>query len=72
MDERSIHRINELSRLSRERLLTEAEMAERHQLRANYLKAFRGQLRNQLDNTVVQYPDGTQVPFKDAGKNSKK
>ena len=72
MDDRSIRRISELTQLSRERALTEVEMDERHRLRAAYLTAFRGQMRAQLDNTVVQYPDGTRVPFRDAAKKRDK
>lgn len=72
MNDRSIRRINELTQLSRERALTEAEMDERHQLRANYLAAFRGQMRAQLDNTVVEYPDGTRVPFRETAKKKDK
>ena len=72
MDDRSIRRISELTRLSRERALTEAEMDERHRLRQNYLTAFRSQMRSQLDNTVVQYPDGSRVPFRDAAKKKDK
>jgi len=30
------------------------------------LKAFRAQMRNQLDSTVVEYPDGTRKPLRDA------
>ncbi len=72
MDDRSIRRISELTKLSRERALTEEEMDERHRLRQNYLTAFRSQMRSQLDNTVVQYPDGSRVPFRDAaGKKDK-
>ena len=72
MDDRSIRRISELTQLSRERALTEVEMDERHRLRSAYLTAFRGQMRAQLDNTVVQYPDGTRVPFRDAAKKRDK
>ena len=72
MDDRSIRRISELTKISRERALTEAEMDERHRLRQNYLTAFRSQMRAQLDNTVVQYPNGTRVAFKDAAKSNDK
>ena len=72
MDDRSIRRISELTKLSRERALTEEEMDERHRLRQNYLTAFRSQMRSQLDNTVVQYPDGSRVPFRDAAKKKDK
>ena len=69
MDKANLDRINELSRISRERELTPLEQQERQQLRQAYLAAFRSQFRAQLDNTVVQYPDGSKVPLKDAGKN---
>ena len=72
MDDRSILRISELTKLSRERALTEEEMDERHRLRQNYLTSFRSQMRSQLDNTVVQYPDGSRVPFRDAAKKKDK
>ena len=72
MDDRSIRRISELTKLSRERALTEEEMDERHRLRQNYLTSFRSQMRSQLDNTVVQYPDGSRVPFRDAAKKKDK
>lgn len=65
MDKQSIDRINELSRLSRERELTSEEVFERHRLREKYLQAFRDQFRRQLQNTVVEYPDGSRVPLGD-------
>ena len=68
MEKANIERINELSRISRERALTPEEQAERQKRRADYIAAFRAQMRGQLDNTVVQYPDGTQKPLKDAAK----
>ena len=68
MDLENIKRINELTELSRRRELTEAEQAERKRRRDAYLKGFRDQMRAQLDNTVVEYPDGTRKPFRDAGR----
>ena len=68
MDLENIKRINELTELSRKRELTEAEQAERKRRRDAYLKEFREQMRAQLDNTVVEYPDGTRKPFRDAGR----
>lgn len=68
MDKANIDRINELSAIARQRALTEAEQAERQRCRDAYLKAFRMQMRVQLDNTVVEYPDGSRKPFKEAGK----
>ncbi len=71
LDRQNIERINALSRLARERELTEEEARERHALRQNYLAAFRAQFRAQIENTVVEYPDGTRTPLKDAAKKSK-
>ncbi len=68
MERRDIERINALTRISRERELTAEEQAERKRLRENYLKAFRGQFRAQLENTVVEYPDGSRTPLRDANK----
>ena len=68
MDLENIKRINELTELSRRRELTEAEQAERKRRRDAYLKEFRDQMRAQLDNTVVEYPDGTRKPVRDAGR----
>ena len=68
MERRDIERINALTRISRERELTPEEQAERKELRENYLKAFRGQFRAQLDNTVVEYPDGSRSSLRDANK----
>ena len=68
MERRDIERINALTKLSRERELTQEEQAEREQLRQNYLKAFRSQFRAQLDNTVVEYPDGSRESLRDANK----
>ncbi len=68
MERGNIERINQLTQLSRERELTAAEQEERAKLRAAYLKAFRAQMRGQLENTVVEYPDGSRVPFREAGK----
>lgn len=68
MEKRNTDRISELTRISRERELTPEEQAERQQLRQNYLKAFRGQFRTQLDNTVVEYPDGSRASLREAAK----
>lgn len=60
-----LNRINELSRLSKQRALTPEEQAERQTLRQQYLKEFRAQTRQLLDNTKVQYPDGSQKTLKE-------
>ena len=55
-----VARINELARKSRSSEgLTSEEKAEQAALRQEYLAAVRASLTAQLDNTVIQYPDGT-------------
>ena len=39
--------------------LTAEETSERDALRREYVDAFKASLTAQLDNTVIQYPDGT-------------
>ena len=68
MERRDIERINALTQISRERELTPEEQAERKALRENYIRAFRSQFRAQLDNTVVEYPDGSRTSLKAANK----
>lgn len=71
MEKRNLERISELTQISKQRELTAEEQAERQELRQNYLKAFKSQFRAQLDNTVVQYPDGSQTSLREAAKKSK-
>ena len=71
MEKSNIERLNALTALSKERELTAEEQAERQERRQAYLKAFRSQFRQQLDNTVVEYPDGTRESLKDAGSRKK-
>lgn len=71
MDRGNIERINALTRISRERELTAEEQKEREERRAEYLKAFRAQMRGQLDNTRVEYPDGSRVSLREAARKNK-
>ena len=59
MDPKLLERINELAKKSKETPLTEEELAEQAQLRAEYIKEYRAMLRGILENTVIQRPDGT-------------
>jgi len=56
-----VARINELARKKKTVGLTESEVQEQAELRAQYLKDFREGFRQQLDNTYIQYEDGTKV-----------
>ena len=44
--------------------LTPEEIADRDRLRQEFIAEFRKNFRQQLDNTVVQYPDGTKKSLK--------
>lgn len=60
MDQKKIDRINQLARKSRTpEGLTPEEKSEQTALRQEYIAAVRASLTAQLNNTVVQYPDGT-------------
>ena len=59
MEQQKLDRINVLARKAKAEGLTEEEKAEQAALRREYLEEFRASFRAQLDNTVVQYPDGT-------------
>lgn len=58
MDE-VIARINELARKAKAEGLTEEETAERDKLRRIYIDSVVGNLKGQLENTTIVYPDGT-------------
>ena len=69
MTQEKIDRINELSRKSRTpEGLTPEETAERQQLRAEYVAAFRQSLENELARTFIVEPDGTKRPLKRKGE----
>lgn len=55
MDKIKIDRISELTRISRERELTEAEIDERAQLRAEYIESIKTNFRATLDS--IKYTD---------------
>lgn len=60
MEQEKINRINELARKQKTpEGLTEDEKKEQAELREEYIAGFRANLRGILDNTYVQYDDGT-------------
>lgn len=59
MEKSKIDRINELARKSKETELTDEEKAEQTALRQEYILEFRASFGATLDNTVIQYPDGS-------------
>lgn len=58
MDE-VIKRINELAHKAKAEGLTEEELEERAKLRQIYIDSVVGNLKGQLENTTIVYPDGT-------------
>lgn len=60
MEQAKIDRINSLARKAKSpQGLTPEETAERDALRREYIDAYKRSLTAQLDNTYIQYPDGT-------------
>ncbi|MBE6530165.1 MAG: DUF896 domain-containing protein [Ruminococcaceae bacterium] len=56
-------RINALAKKQKAEGLTPEEAAEQKALREEYLAEFRANLKNTLDHTVVQEPDGNKIPL---------
>ncbi len=56
-------RISELTRISRERELTEAEQIERQALREEYLAEWRRGTIETLESIRIERADGTIVPL---------
>lgn len=59
-----IARINELYNKGKVESLTPEELAEQKELRAQYLKIFRSNFRNQLEHTHIKELDGTVTSVK--------
>lgn len=60
MEER-IARINELYHKSQDQGLTEEEKEEQARLRREYVDNVRNNLKSQLDNIVIEKPDGSRI-----------
>ena len=54
-----IARINELAKKAKTEGLTQEETEERAKLRRIYIDSVVGNLKGQLENTTIVYPDGT-------------
>ncbi|MGN0594313.1 MAG: DUF896 domain-containing protein [Hominimerdicola sp.] len=65
MEIEKLNRLSELTRISRERALTEEEKSEREELRMEYRRAIIGNLTNQLEHTTIVNPDGSRVKVSD-------
>lgn len=72
MEKVKLDRINELARKSKAEGLTDTEKEEQKALRAEYLAEFRASFTGILDNTVIQYPDGSRQSLPDRRKTTGK
>lgn len=64
MEKEKLNRINELAKKSKETELTEDEKKEQAALRQEYINEIRLSFGAMLDNTVIQYPDGSRKSLK--------
>ena len=64
MIQEKMDRISALTRISRERELTEEEKIERQALREEYLAEWRRGTIETLESLRIENPDGTIVPLK--------
>lgn len=59
MNQEKINRINELYKKQKAGTMTPEEKEEQASLRAEYIEAIRRDIRNTLEHTSIQEPDGT-------------
>lgn len=64
MEQKKLDRINELAKKKKEGTLTEEEATERKALHEEYILEFRRSFGAILDNTVIEYPDGSRKSLK--------
>lgn len=64
MEKAKLERINELAKKKKEGTLTEEEVLERKALHDEYIAEIRLSFGAMLDNTVIQYPDGSKKSLK--------
>ncbi|MDY3906376.1 MAG: DUF896 domain-containing protein [Lawsonibacter sp.] len=68
MEQSKLDRINVLAKKAKSpEGLTPEETAERDALRREYIDAYKRSLTAQLDNTYIQYPDGTRRKLEKKG-----
>ena len=70
--EELLQEINALAKKKKEQGLTEEETKRQKELYAIYLKGFRANFKQRLDNMDVRYPDGTVKSLKEAMEAGKK
>ena len=68
MEQSKLDRLNVLAKKAKSpEGLTPEETAERDALRREYIDAYKRSLTAQLDNTYIQYPDGTRRKLEKKG-----
>ena len=72
MTQEKIARTNELTRLSRERALTKEEEEESKLLHQAYIEEKVSARQKRVDNTLVEYADGTCITLEESAKNHDK
>ncbi len=60
--DKTLARINELAKKAKTEGLTDEEIAERDLLRQEYLRNFRKNFRNQMEQIQIVEPDGSITP----------
>jgi uncharacterized protein YnzC (UPF0291/DUF896 family) len=71
MEKQKLDRINELAKKKKEGTLTEEEAVERKALHDEYILEFRRSFGAILDNTVIEYPDGSRKSLKKEDNENK-
>ena len=71
VSDKTLARINELAKKAKTVGLTDEEIAERDQLRQEYLKNFRKRFVSQIEQIQIVEPDGSITPVKRRSKNDK-
>ena len=71
MEKEKLERISHLSRLARERELTNEEIKERMDLRGQYIAEMRQSLKHTLDHIYIQKPDGTKEKLRQKSDKAK-
>ncbi|KIL47818.1 DUF896 domain-containing protein [Jeotgalibacillus campisalis] len=61
LSQEKLTRINQLSNKAKKEMLSEEELAEQKKLRQEYLKAFRGTMKDTIENVKVIDPEGKDV-----------
>ena len=72
MEKEKLERINFLARKAKGEGLNDSELAEQKALRAEYIREFRASFTGILENTVIQYPDGSKQSLPEFRESKKK